>query len=49
MTGDAPIVAEPPLQTEVLLPAAAAGTGFTVIATLLLFVQPVAVTVSVNV
>ena len=49
VTGDAPTVAVPPLVMDWLLPAFADGTGFTVITTLWLFVQPPAVIVSVNV
>jgi hypothetical protein len=49
VTAAAPIEAELPLHTDELLPAFAAGVEFTVITILLLLVQPLAVTVSVNV
>lgn len=45
----APTVIELPLQSAALLPAFAAGNGLTVMTTVLLLIQPVAVTVSVSV
>ena len=43
------MVADEPVHIEALLPALLPGIGLTVIVTLLLLVQPVAVMVSVNV
>ena len=48
-TADAPIWVVPPKQIARSLPATAAGNGFTVTVTLLLFTQPVLVLVSVRV
>jgi len=44
-----PMLVELPKQTPLSIPVAAAGSGFTVTFTLLLFEQPVAVIVSVRV
>ena len=48
-TAAAPSTLEPPIQIALLVPALAAGNGLTVITTVPVFAQPVAVMVSVSV